>query len=80
MNIYHDLQTSEEYSEDRTCQSIVDEATSNNEGEIDESYEEEADVVIKPPSNKEVLEALEVLRRAVLILICNTSTSSILTE
>jgi len=64
MDIDRDLQTSEEYSEDQICQSIINEITNNNDEENDES-DEEVDVVVKPPSNKKVLEALDVIRRAV---------------
>lgn len=59
MGIDRDLQTSEEHSEDQICQSII------NDEENDESDEEEVDVVVKPPSNKKVLEALDVIRRTV---------------
>lgn len=65
MDIDRDLQTSEQYSEDQIYQSIINEITNNNDEENDESDEEEVDVVVKPPSNKEVLEALDVIRRAV---------------
>ncbi|KAL4121290.1 hypothetical protein QTP88_013834 [Uroleucon formosanum] len=64
MDIDRDLQTSEEYSEDQICQSIINEITNNNDEENDES-DEEVDIVVKPPSNKEFLEALDVIRRAV---------------
>ncbi|KAL4107458.1 hypothetical protein QTP88_017800 [Uroleucon formosanum] len=64
MDIDRDLQTSEEYSEDQICQSIINEITNNNDEENDES-DEEVDVVVKPPSNKEVLKALNMIRRAV---------------
>ncbi|CAI6374557.1 unnamed protein product [Macrosiphum euphorbiae] len=63
MDIDRDLQTSEEYSEDQISQSIINDE--DNDEENDESDEEEVDVVVKPPSNKEALEALEVIRRAV---------------
>lgn len=64
MVINRDLQTSEKYSEDQICQSIINEVTNISEEENNES-DEEFDVVVKPPSNKEVLEALDVLRRTV---------------
>ncbi|KAL4096621.1 hypothetical protein QTP88_021540 [Uroleucon formosanum] len=64
MDIDRDLPTSEEYSEDQICQSIINEITNNNDEENDES-DEKVEVVVKPPSNKEVLEALDVIRRAV---------------
>ncbi|CAI6372202.1 unnamed protein product [Macrosiphum euphorbiae] len=63
MDIDRDLQTSEEYSEDQISQSIINDK--DNDEENDESDEEEVDVVVKPPSNNEVLEALDVIRRAV---------------
>jgi len=40
MDIGHNLQTSEEYSEDQIYKSITNEATSNNGGEIAESDKE----------------------------------------
>lgn len=63
MNIDSDFQTSEEYSEDQICQSIANESTSISEEKNDESDDDEEEV--KPPSNKESLDALEVLRKAV---------------
>jgi len=65
MYIDRELQTSEKFFEDRICQSIVNKATSNNLVEIDENNEEQAKIVVKLPLNKEVLEVLRVLRRAV---------------
>lgn len=61
MDIDRDFQTFKKYSEDQICQSITNEAISNNEGEDDERDEEE----VKPPSNKKVLEALDVFGRTV---------------
>ncbi|VVC36588.1 DDE superfamily endonuclease domain [Cinara cedri] len=79
----NDLQTSEEYSDDQICQSIANESTSISEEKNDESDGDEEEV--KPPSNKEVLEALEVLKKAVfisevIILIYNMSMNSIFLE
>lgn len=66
MDIDRDLQCYEEYSEDLIiCKSISYEATRNNEGEYDESVREEVEVVLKPPSNKEVPWVLDVFRRAI---------------
>lgn len=47
MDIDRDFQTSEEYFEDQICQSITNEATSNDEknDRIDEDEEE-----VKPPT------------------------------
>jgi len=63
----------------------VNEASFNNEEEIGDSDEKEvADVIVKPPTNKKVLETLEVLKRAIYHQSINfnmqKSTSSILTE
>lgn len=41
MDIDHDIQTSEEYSENQIGQSITNKATSNNEGEGEESDKKE---------------------------------------
>lgn len=52
-------------SDDRNCQSIIDEATGHNEQEINKSDDEQANVIFIPPFNKKFLEALKMLMRAV---------------
>lgn len=68
MAIDENLETSGPLTEDDVCSRILQ----NNAEEVDENLSEDDEVEIQPPSNKEVNEALSVLRRAIQ---CRANTS-----
>lgn len=61
MAIDQNLETSGPLTEDNVCSRILQ----NNAEEVDENLSEDDEVEIQPPFNKEVNEALSVVRRAI---------------